>query len=158
MSNKTFSEFRTEIDDELFKDILAEQQDDGEEESKVQVKSTPAGVESPIPTNKDELEGEDADKAAWQATDAIRQIYVRDEHGGYTLAPGAVASDVSPTTVTEELVAENVLDNLKKIVTKHQQATVRLNDGTKLEIDVQTANVILQVLGSLNKNLSLIHI
>ena len=148
MSNKTFSKFRNEIDDELFKDILAEQKD--EEESEVKVKSTPAGVESPVPTNKDELEGKDADKSDWQSVDAIKPVYVRDEHGGYTLADGNVGKTSGP--VNEEIMIENILDNLKKIVTKHQSASVRLSDGTKLEIDVQTANAILQVLGALNKN------
>jgi hypothetical protein len=51
----------------------------------------------------------------------------------------------------QELV-ENVMDNLKKIVTRHQASSVKFKDGSKLKVDATTAGIILQVHGALNTN------
>jgi hypothetical protein len=49
-----------------------------------------------------------------------------------------------------EHLDENVIDNLKKIVSLHQAGPVKLDSG-RMQVDVQTANVLLKVHGALNK-------
>jgi hypothetical protein len=52
----------------------------------------------------------------------------------------------------EEPVYENVMDSLKKIVSRNQKSTLTFEDGTGTSVDPKQATNILQVYGALNKN------
>ena len=57
----------------------------------------------------------------------------------------------------QELV-ENAIDDLKKIATKAQAGTVKLKDGSRVKVDMTTANIVLGVHGALNKNNQVINL
>jgi len=52
----------------------------------------------------------------------------------------------------EEPVYENVMDSLKKIVSRNQKSSLTFEDGTGTDVDPKQATNILQVYGALSKN------
>jgi hypothetical protein len=50
----------------------------------------------------------------------------------------------------EETIEENAMDSLKKIVSRQTAETIRLADGSRLKVDMTTANALLGVHGALN--------
>jgi hypothetical protein len=52
----------------------------------------------------------------------------------------------------EEPVYENVMDSLKKIVSRNQKSSLTFDDGTGTDVDPKQATNILQVYGALSKN------
>jgi hypothetical protein len=50
----------------------------------------------------------------------------------------------------EETIDENAMDSLKKIVSRQTAETIRLADGSRLKVDMTTANALLGVHGALN--------
>ena len=111
-----------------------------------------AGVDAPLPSDEDELDDADEntrnaddESAEDMVTKAIKPIYKKRDDGSYTLN-------------TEELIrqdqelVENAIDDLKKIATKAQAGTVKLKDGSRVKVDMTTANIVLSVHGALNKN------
>ena len=111
-----------------------------------------AGVNAPLPTDDNELDDADentrnADGSAEDMVDkSFKPVYKKRADGSYTHI-------VSEEAIQEEQsLIENVLDNLKKIVTQHQASAIKLKDGTKVKVDATTANMILSVYGALNKN------
>ena len=110
----------------LRKDISEEHDD---EDVKKAAKTTQAGVDAPTPSDKEELDDEPRGVAE---VDAIRPIYTKRSDGSY-----------SSEKIHEEALVENVLDTLKKAAMKHQAAKTRLDDGSLVNVDVQSANAIL---------------
>ena len=76
---------------------------------------------------------------------AFKPIYKKLPTGAYTLNSEEAIQE-------EQALIENVMDNLKKIVTQHQASNIKFKDGSKIKIDATTANIILSVYGALNKN------
>ena len=133
-----------------FKDIrpqLVWEDDEPEREEKIKS----AGVDSPLPSDDEELDDADENtrnldgSAEDMVTKAIKPIYVKRNDGSYSLNAEQVIRE------DQELI-ENAMDALKKIVTQHQASAVRLKDGTTIKVDATTANILLQVHGALNRN------
>jgi hypothetical protein len=51
---------------------------------------------------------------------------------------------------TEETIEENAMDTLKKIVSRQTAETIKLDDGSRIKVDMTTANALLGVHGALN--------
>lgn len=127
-----------------FKDLREKTKED----ETVEVKT--AGVNTSLPTDSDELE--DADENQRNADDesaegmvvtAFKPIYKKNEYGIYTLA--------SESALQEEMeLVENAVDDLKKVVARHQAGKIKFKSGGSIRVDVQTANALLQVHGALN--------
>ena len=123
--------------------------DEAEEEEKVKS----AGVNAPLPSDDNELDDADENtrnldgSAEDMVSKAFKPIYIKLKDGSYThniAAESVIRED-------QELI-ENVMDNLKKIVTQHQASNVKFKDGTTLKVDAMTANILLKIHGALNKN------
>ena len=128
-----------------FKDIRPKAHDRPEQEEKIKV----AGIDAPLPSDDEELDDADentrnADGSAEDmVTKAIKPLYKKRKDGSY--------SAESVIHGNQELV-ENVLDNLKKIVTKSQAGAIKFKDGSSSKVDLVTASALLSVYGALNKN------
>jgi len=123
--------------------------EDDSPEREEKIKS--AGVDAPLPSDDEELDDADentrnADGSAEDmVTKAIKPIYVKRKDGSYSL-------NTEQVILEDQELVENVMDNLKKIVTQHQASSVKFKDGTTLKVDATTASILLQVHGALNKN------
>lgn len=128
---------------------------------------------SPLPSDEDEYDELDDDiEDAHQEVEAIRPLYVRDKLGHYTTSDtwsssGTLAQMTQQTAVKKleseyvpedgqvldedaETIEENAMDTLKKIVSRQTAETIRLADGSRLKVDMTTANALLGVHGALN--------
>ena len=126
---------------------------------------------SPTPSDEDEYDELDDDiEDTHQEVEAIRPLYVRDKLGHYTTSDtwsssGTMAqmtqqaatknlqSEYVPEdgeVLEEEALEENAMDSLKKIVSRQTAETIRLADGSRLKVDMTTANALLGVHGALN--------
>jgi hypothetical protein len=52
----------------------------------------------------------------------------------------------------ENPVYENIMDSLKKIVSRNQKSSLTFEDGSDVSVDPHSASDILKVYGALNKN------
>jgi hypothetical protein len=127
---------------------------------------------SPTPSDEDEYDELDDDiEDSHQEVDAIRPVYVRDKLGQYTTSDtwsssGTMAQMIQQAATKnlqseyvpeygealdeEETIEENAMDSLKKIVSRQTAETIRLADGSRLQVDMTTANALLGVHGALN--------
>tara|TARA_R110000824_G_scaffold49838_26_gene139742 strand:+ start:2978 stop:3586 length:609 start_codon:yes stop_codon:yes gene_type:complete len=138
--------------------------DAGREEDKLNMK---LGPDHPSPNPSDEDEESDELDRTHQVIDAVKPLYTRDKHGGYTIASNPVStsgpmSQMIRQDATKNLnsgddfvgegeeLLENVMDSLKKIVMKKTASGVRFDDGGRVKIDTTTASAILGVHGALN--------
>ncbi len=106
------------------------------------------------PLGSDEEELDQADSNTRNAEDesaedmlvtAFPNRYIKREDGTYSL-------NTEEALRTNANITENVVDDLKKIVSQHQASKVKFADGKSQVVDATTANALMMVYGMLNVN------
>lgn len=107
---------------------------------------------SPLGSDEEELDqadtntrNSDSESAEDMLVTAIKTHYIKRDDGTYSLNTEQALRD-------NAVITENVIDDLKKIVTHHQASKVKFADGKSQVVDAFTANALLQVFGALNTN------
>jgi len=107
---------------------------------------------SPLASDEEDLDQADAntrnaedESAEDMLVTAAPNLFDKREDGTYSLNTEEAIRENADLT-------ENVVDDLKKIVSQHQASKVALADGSSLKVDATTAGVIMGVLGKLNIN------
>ena len=130
-----------------FKELRPKAHDRPEDEEKIKS----AGVDAPLPSDDEQLDDADAStrnvdgSAEDMVTKAIKPVYKKRKDGSYSLSTEEAVRE-------DQELTENVMDNLKKIVTQSQAGTVKFKDGGSAKVDHFPASAILSVHGALNKN------